>query len=134
MTIEALAICAGAIFLALAIFQAALALGAPVGHVAYGGRAAGPDRRLRRPWRFASAAAALILIGFAWVILARGGVVGDGVSQTALAVGSWMIVAYMALNTAANLSAGHPFEKYGMGALTALLVVLCSIVAASGPA
>ena len=40
----------------------------------------------------------------------------------------------MAINTAMNLAGKTKFERYGLSAVTVVLVVLCSIVAASGPA
>lgn len=133
MTVETLALIAAALFFGLAVFQVALALGAPWGMVVYGGRMVGADGRLPSKWRLASGIAAVILVVFAWVILARAGVVSTGIDERYLAVGSWMVVAYMALNTAGNLASKHPIERYLFGGITLLLVVLCAIVAAAGP-
>lgn len=133
MDVELLAGLAGALFVALAGFQVVLALGAPFGHLVYGGRVAEPGESLPPRWRAASALAAVILLGFAWVVLARGGVIEAGVDETVLTVLCWMVVAYMAINTAANLSARDPVERYVLGGITGALVILCAIVAAAGP-
>ena len=133
MSVETLAIIAGLLFGLLAVFQVALALGAPLGHYAYGGRLAGEGESLPGGWRIASAVAALILLGFGWVILARAGVIDTSLNDTLVTVLSWMVVAYMALNTAANLAAQSRVERYVLGGITGVLVILCAIVAAAGP-
>lgn len=123
---------AAILFAVLAVFQLALAAGAPFGNVVYGGRKALPDNRLPRGLRIASVFASLILLGFAWIMLARAGAISTQVSETVIAIASWFVVAYMALNTAGNLMAAHWFERWVMGGITALLVVVCAIVAAAG--
>lgn len=133
MTVEILASIAAALFVGLAAFQVVLALGAPFGHYAYGGRVADPGEPLPGRWRVASAVAAVILLGFAWVMLARGGVITTTLDESVLTVLAWMVVAYMALNTAANLAAPHPIERYVFGSITGVLVILGAIVAAAGP-
>ena len=133
MDIETIAVIAAVLFGLLAALQVALALGAPLGHIVYGGRVASAGEALPVPWRVASGAAALALVGFGWVILARGGVITTGVSSTVVTVLSWMVVAYMAINTAMNLASRDPIERYLFGGVTATLVVVCSIVAAAGP-
>jgi hypothetical protein len=46
---------------------------------------------------------------------------------------SWVIVAFMAINTPMNLLGKHWIERYVFGAITVVLVVLCAIVAVAGP-
>lgn len=133
MSVETLAWLAAGLFGAMALFQAALALGAPLGAHVYGGRVVGEDGRLPAKWRVASGAAALILLGFAWVILARAGVIDTDTSETLLTVLAWMVVAYMALNTAGNFAGKSPIERWVFGTITLVLVVVCAIVAAAGP-
>ncbi len=123
---------AAVLFVALAVFQLALATGAPLGHLVYGGRRAETDHRLPRNLRIVSLFASLVLLAFAWIMLARAGVVETNVSDTVLTVAAWMVVAFLALNTAGNLAAQHWFEKWVMGGMTALLVIVCSVVAATG--
>jgi hypothetical protein len=133
MSVGTVATVAALLFVGLAAFQVAVALGAPFGHIVYGGRFADPGQPLPPRWRAASAVAALVLLGFAWVMLARGGVIDTSLSETLLTVLAWMVVAYMALNTAANLAARSPIERYVFGGITGVIVVLGSIVAAAGP-
>ena len=76
----------------------------------------------------------VILLGFAWVVLARAGILDTSIDQRYLSVATWAIVAYMAINTTANFASKNKTERYLMGGASLVLVVLCSIVAASGPA
>jgi hypothetical protein len=126
------AICA-VLFGSLALFQLSLALGARAGQIVFGGRVADADGRLPQKWRAVSGIAAIILFGFALVVLARAGVVETSIDQRYLTVATWAIVAYMAIDSAANLASKNFVERYVMGGVSLVLVVLCSIVAASGP-
>jgi len=122
---------AAAGLLALVVaFQLALAAGAPWGAAAYGGRAARADGRLPVRYRIASAVAAVVLMGSGVLVLAAGSVVGPGpLPDEVLTAGVWVLVVLLALNTMGNLSARHPFERWGAGGLTAVLTVLCAVVA-----
>ncbi|MDJ0790563.1 MAG: hypothetical protein QNJ71_01580 [Acidimicrobiia bacterium] len=133
MDVETIALIAVALFGVLAIFQAALALGAPLGEYAYGGRAATESGTLTTRYRIMSGVAVFILMGFAYLILARAGVIDSPLTDRFILVGSWAVVAYLALNTAANLMGKTNVERYVFGSITAVLVVLCAIVAAAGP-
>lgn len=113
------------------VFQLALAAGAPLGGAAYGGRSARDDGTLPPRLRAVSGLAAVVLAVAAFVVLARGGVVGTDGDSTAWTVGTWVVAAYMALNTAGNLTSPHPLERYGFSAATAALTVLCAVVALS---
>ena len=132
--VETLALIVAALFGFLALFQVALALGAPWGAHAYGGRVVHEDGTLPAKWRVASGIAAVILVLFGWVMLARGGVVDSSVDETLLTVFAWMVVAYMAINTAMNLSSKDAIERLLMGSVTGALVILGAVVAAAGPA
>jgi uncharacterized membrane protein SirB2 len=100
----------------------------------YGGRAVEDDGTLPGRWRAASAAAAVVLLLFGWVMLARSGVVETSLDETLLTVLAWMVVAYMAINAAMNFASKDSLERWLFGSVTVALVVLCSIVAAAGPA
>lgn len=130
---ETLAIIAAVLFVGMALFQIAAALGAPIGEMLYGGRAVKEDGRLPLAYRIATAVAAVLLVLFAIVILTRGGVIGSSGDSTLVIVMSWAITAYMALNTPMNFMGKHWVERYVFGGLTLVLVILCAIVAASGP-
>jgi hypothetical protein len=132
--VESVAVLSAALFAGLALFQVALALGAPWGAHVYGGRAVEDDGTLPGRWRAASAAAAVVLLLFGWVMLARSGVVETSLDETLLTVLAWMVVAYMAINAAMNFASKDSLERWLFGSVTVALVVLCSIVAAAGPA
>lgn len=111
-------------------FQLALAAGAPWGAAAYGGRAAMPDGRLPIRHRIASVVAASVLVCAGWLVLAAGGVLGPGpLPDEVLTGGVWVLVGLLALNTVGNFAARHPVERWGAGGLTAVLTVLCALVA-----
>ena len=134
MNVETVAIVAAILFVGMAVFQIVAALGAPVGAMLYGGRAAKEDGRLPLAYRIGSAVGAVLLVLFAIVILTRAGVIGTSGDSTLVVIVSWAIVAYMALNTPMNFMGKHWVERYVFGGMTLMLVVLCAIVAASGPA
>lgn len=134
MGVETAAVAAAVLFGVVALFQVALALGIPWGAFAFGGRAVREDGTLPAAYRGASAVTAVVLVLFAVVILTRGGVIGTSGDSTWVTVMSWAIVAFMAINTPMNLMGKHWIEKYVFGGITLVLVVLCAIVAAAGPA
>ena len=134
MGVETAAVAAAVLFGVVALFQVTLALGVPWGAFAFGGRAVREDGTLPAGYRAASAVTAVVLVFFAVVILTRGGVIGDSGDSTWVTVMSWVIVAFMAINTPMNLMGRHGIEKYVFGGITLVLVVLCAIVAAAGPA
>lgn len=124
------ALIAAVVFVLVAGFQVALALGAPWGHVAYGGRAAGDDRRLPTAFRAMSGITAVFLAVAAVLVLARGGLlVLDGVADRTLGIVMWAIAAMMALNTLANVASTNRTERIVMGGATALLTICCVVLA-----
>ena len=128
MTIPA-AVLAAVLFLAMAAFQASLALGAPLGAHVLGGRHPGA---LPTRLRTFSAIAAAILVGSALVILARAGAIGSPVGATGLLVpGSWAIAAFLVLNTLGNLASKSRLERTMFAAVTAALAVLSAYAAMS---
>jgi hypothetical protein len=128
MTVAAIA--ASALFVAMAAFQAALALGAPFGAHVLGGRY--PDGLPGR-LRVFSGIAAVILVGAALVVLARGGVIGWPESLAGVLVpATWVIAGFMALNTLGNLASRSRIERTVLAATTAALAVLSVIVALAG--
>jgi hypothetical protein len=119
----------------ISVFQVLLALGAPWGSAAYGGGAAGPDGVLPSGLRVASAVAAVILGVAAWVILVRADLVRRGpMSPRLVRWASWVIAAFMVLNTLSNLSSSSPAERWVLGGTTVVLVFLCGYVASRAPA
>ena len=124
-----IAVAACCLLLLAAAFQLALGAGAPWAAAAYGGRAALPDGRLPSRHRAVSLVTAGVLVAIGWLLLLRGGVVGAASESSALTVACWVLAALFAVNTLGNLAGRHPVERWGMGALTACLTVLCVLLA-----
>ena len=115
-----------------AAFQLGLAAGAPWGAAAYGGRAASGGGALPGLYRLGSGIAATVLLSAIWVVLASATIVGRGpVSFTFLTFVLWCLTALFALNTVGNARGRHPVERWGAGSVTALLTVLCALMAAA---
>ena len=123
----AAAVAAAVLFLGMAAFQLALALGAPFGAHVLGGRNAGtlPSRL-----RAISAIAAAILVSAAFIVLARATVIGWPADTAGLvAAACWVIAGYMALNTLGNLRSTSRIERSVFATMTAVLAILCGYVA-----
>jgi hypothetical protein len=126
---EGLAIAGCGLLLLAAAFQLGLGAGAPWAAAAYGGRAVLSDGRLPGRYRAASLVTAVVLLAIGWLLLLRGGVVGSASDSSALALACWGFAALFAVNTLGNLAGRHPVERWGMGAVTASLSVLCVLLA-----
>ena len=112
------------------IFHVALATGAHWGSAAYGGRFVEDSGQLPTRHRATSAVAAIALLGVAWLILAAGSAFGRGpIPEGVLTLAMWAAAALFALNTLGNLSGTHPVERFGASGLTAVLTVLCLMIA-----
>jgi hypothetical protein len=124
------AIVATVLFAAMAAFQLALALGAPLGAHVVGGRY---SARLPARLRVFSAIAAGVLVAAGLVVLGRAGVIAapPGVAAV-LGPACWVIAAFLALNTLGNLRSSSRFERTVFAATTAVLAVLSGYVALMG--
>lgn len=112
----------------VASFQIAVGLGAPLGNHVYGGRAASDGGKLPGRLRVGSVSSAALLMVFAWVLLARSGIVAArGIPTRTLTRSVWTIVVLMAVNTLGNLASTSPLEKWGFGSASALIAVLCAL-------
>jgi hypothetical protein len=118
---------AAAGFLVIAAFQLLLALGAPLGRAAYGGRSA----ELSRAFRRTSAGAVVIWLLAAVFMLGRGGVVAVPLPDVVLDIGAWVLVVLSVLGTIVNLASSSPWERFGWAPFSAVLAVLSFIVASS---
>lgn len=129
--VKAAASVAAGLLAAFAAFQAALAAGAPWGGLAWGGAESG---QLGDALRVASGVSAVALVWMAMVLLTRGGVIAGArvVPSRHLALGTWMIVAFMALNTLGNLASGNPFEQLVAAPTTGLVAVIAGYLARRG--
>jgi hypothetical protein len=124
-TVAAIAAATG--FLVIAIFQAALALGAPLGRAAWGGAVATLPSRLRR----ASAASAVIWLAAAVLILERAEIEIVPLPASVTSVGAWVLVVLSALGAVVNFASSSPWERFGWGPLALVLALLSLVVAAS---
>lgn len=98
---------AGAILLAaLAVFQIALAAGAPLGRFAWGGQHDVLPRRLR----IGSVIAVAIYAVFALFLLSKAGLVAI-IGDPLLSIGMWVILIYLALGTLLNLISRSKHER-----------------------
>lgn len=119
------ALIASALLAALAVFQLALALGAPWGRFAWGGQ---HERRLPRGLRIGSAVSIVLYALFAAVLLDRAGLV-DAVPDAVARVGAWVLLAYFALGVLMNgLSRSRP-ERLVMTPVVLVLAVCTGIIA-----
>ena len=127
------ALLAAALIAAVAAFQLALAAGAAYGEAVFGGKAPTESGVLTPPFRALAVVQAAVLLLLGWVLLARVEVVGFPlIGPNGLRAITWGILVFLVLNTAANLTAPHPIERFGMGSTTAVLSVLTLCIALSG--
>jgi hypothetical protein len=109
----------------LAIFQLALALGAPLGRAAWGGS----HTYLPVGLRVASGVAVLFWVLMALMVLRRGGYRVRPFSLPVSRVGTWVLVGVLSLGALANLASRSPWERFGWGPVALILAVLCLVVA-----
>ncbi|WP_250445851.1 hypothetical protein [Actinotalea sp. C106] len=124
-----LAVAACVLWAALAVFQIALALGAPWGAFAWGGQHEGvlPGRL-----RVGSAVSVLLYAVFALVTLDRAGLT-DVLPAAVVAPAAWVLVAYLALGVVMNAISRSRAERMTMTP-TILVLLVCTLVVALGPA
>jgi hypothetical protein len=123
----AAAVAAAIGFLVIAVFQAALALGAPLGRAAWGGATAVLPARLR----ISSAVAFVIWLLAPVIVLGRAGIEVVALPRDLLVWGTWALVVLSALGAVVNFASSSHWERFGWGPLAALLAVLSLVVASS---
>jgi hypothetical protein len=121
------AIIATAGLVAIAGFQLALALGAPLGRAAWGGS----YDRLPAQLRVSSAVAVVVWLLAASIVLARANVLDLPLPREAITLGAWIVVVLLGLGAIVNFASRSPWERFGWGPFAAILAVLCALVAAS---
>jgi hypothetical protein len=113
-------------FASLAVFQTALAAGAPWGHAAWGGESA--DLSAAR--QSASAVAAVVYAAAALVVLCRAGVIWRARSDAAVfRWGTWFLTAALAVGALPNFASQSRWENFVLGPLALILAALCFVVA-----
>jgi hypothetical protein len=110
----------------LVAFQAALALGAPWGSMAWGGQNAGV---LPRNLRIASGIAAVVIYPIVIALVAAaGGLIGDEWVPVDLTVAMWVLAAILALGAVMNFISRSPRERI-WGPVALVVAVSCAIIA-----
>lgn len=110
----------------LAVFQLALALGAPLGHLAWGGA----HRVLPAKLRIGSLVSIVIYALIVVIALDRAGVV-DVVPDPVSTVGMWVVFGYFLLGIPLNAISRSRPERFTMTPIVTALAVLSLLVALS---
>ncbi|EAQ00223.1 hypothetical protein JNB_08629 [Janibacter sp. HTCC2649] len=126
MTTMAAAMICGLLGL-LAVFQAFLALGAPLGRFAWGGQ----HQVLPTSLRLGSAVSIAVYALLATVVLARARVVDTGLPEAVVRTATWVVVGYFFIGIGMNLASRSKSERAVMTPLAAVLCGLCTVVALS---
>ena len=114
-------------FLTIAAFQAALALGAPLGRAAWGGTHA----QLPTGLRVASAVAFGVWVLAALIVLGRAGFDVSPLPTAVLRWGTWILVGVLALGAVLNFASPSHWERYLWGPIALILAALCLLLAGS---
>lgn len=108
----------------LAVFQLALALGAPIGRFAWGGQ----HRVLPTRLRIGSAVSILIYALIATLALDRAGLI-DVVPDPVSTVGMWVVFGYFVIGIPMNAISRSKAERYTMTPVVTVLALLSLVVA-----
>jgi hypothetical protein len=114
------------ILVLLAVFQLALAFGAPLGNFAWGGA----HRVLPTGLRIGSAVSIIVYAIIAVLALDRVGAI-DVVSDVVSAVGMWVVFAYFVLGIPMNAISRSRAERYTMTPVVTVLALLSLVIALS---
>jgi hypothetical protein len=115
-------------FLAIAVFQAALALGAPLGRAAWGGT----QTSLPAELRIASGVAIVVWLLAATIVLGRIGIEFVRLPAVFLRRGTWVLVVVLTIGALMNLASQSPWERFVWAPVGAALAVLTLLIARSG--
>jgi hypothetical protein len=130
---EAAAIIGALLLVAIAIYQAALACGAPWGEPAFSRQPETGDTVLSPGFRIVSGVAAGVVLAAAWVVAARGGIVSAGGLADGLHLGfTWFIAAYLVVDAVVNLGSVRALKRW-LGGAAKVTVALCCVVVAVRP-
>lgn len=106
-------------------FQVALALGAPLGRAAWGGRHAVLPTRLR----VGGAVAAAVWTLAALVVLDAGGLETIGASERVARWGAWIVAGLLVVGALTNAASSSRWERFGWAPVALVLGGLCVVVA-----
>jgi hypothetical protein len=110
-------------------FQAALTFGAPLGAAALGGTNSG---QLPDAVRLVTGFSAALWLFAALLVLARGGYALVPVPEAVSRVGTWVLVGILGLGALMNFASSSPWERFGWGPFTLVLLVLGVVLVRSG--
>jgi hypothetical protein len=109
----------------LAVLQALLVCGVPLGRLAWGGQHGVLPTRLR----VGSLASVVVYFVIGWVILARA---EHGGGHGFLGVATWVIAGFFLLGAAGNLASRSRSERFVMTPVALVLCALTVVVAVQG--
>lgn len=118
------ALAAGSVLACLAVFQALLIAGAPLGLFAWGGQ----HRVLPRKLRISSAVSILTYGLFGYAAMAKAGLAAPVVDGSVLDVAMWVLTGYFALGVVLNAISRSKPERFVMTPAALLLAVLYLIL------
>ena len=110
---------------AIALFQVALAAGAPLGHAAYGGGQA----ELTTALRTASGAAVVVWASAALIVLGRARLWHAARLEQVFRRGTWLFAGVLTVGALMNFASPSVWENVIMGPLALVLAILFVIVA-----
>ena len=110
---------------AIALFQVALAAGAPLGHAAYGGAQA----ELTTVLRTASGAAVVVWSSAALIVLGRARLWRVARLEQVFRRGTWFFAGVLTVGALMNFASPSVWENVVMGPLALVLAILFVIVA-----
>ena len=128
MISDVIAIIAVTGFSGLTIFQLLLALGFPLGEVAWGGK----YRILPVTLRIASFFSALVFVFVSISVLEKVGMINVFNNQTFVKWVVWIFTAFLGLNTLSNFFGGSRLEKRYMTPVSLVLALLCLFLSLTG--
>jgi hypothetical protein len=117
------------LFAVLAVFQLALALGAPLGRFAWGGG----HERLPAPLRIGSVISIALYALFCAIIAERAGLVALFPWSSVGTIGTWIVTGYLGLGIVMNAISRSKAERYTMTPVVIVLFAMALVVAMSAP-
>jgi hypothetical protein len=115
--------------LVVVAFQSALTLGAPFGAAAQGGAHSG---QLPEALRVVTGLGAVVWLFAALVVLARGGHALVPLPGAVARLGAWLVAGLLGLGALLNSASPSPWERFGWGPFTVVMLILCVVLARSG--
>lgn len=126
--VRATAMSAAVGLVGIALFQLALAVGAPLGRAAWGGTHTG---QLPTELRIASGVAFLVWAAAALVVLRRGGLGLVAIPGAVAHWGTWVLFGLLLLGALMNIASSSVWERYLWGPYALILAGLCFLTAHS---